>query len=246
MSQTDLSATTGVSTRHLSYIETGKAVPTRQILLHLAAALDIPLRERNLLLLASGYAPQFPEGVLDDASWAAARSAFERVAAAHEPYPAMVIDRYWNVMYTNAGATTLLAAFPIRPPQPPNALRTALHPAGLAPHIDNLAEWSGYLLTRIRRQIAATADPELESLRQEVLGYPGVTAGFDDGGSASGAVTILRLNTAKGQLRLLNTITVLGAPLDTTLADLVLESFHPADDETSELLQLADLRSSAQ
>jgi transcriptional regulator with XRE-family HTH domain len=237
LSQLELSLASGVSTRHLSCLETGKAAPSRQILLHLAATLDIPLRERNLLLLAAGFAPNYRTGDVTRSDQASALSAFERVLAAHDPYPAIVIDRQWNTVRANGASRRLVALGGGADELRPNALRMALHPRGLAPCIANLEEWSGHLLSRLRRQLTVTADPYLSALYDEVKAYPGVTVDPPELSTSAGDVVVLSIRVDGMEMRLLNTITVFGAPLDTTLADLVLEAFHPADEMTEHVLR---------
>src|SRR5262249_9432788 len=177
LSQLELALRSAVSARHLSFIETGRAKPSREMVLHLAERLDVPLRERNRILLAAGFAPVFGERSLEEGEMAPAREALERFLSAHEPYPAAVVDRHWNVVAANRGVSyvTRGVAAALRGP-PASARRIALHPDGLASRISNLADWSGYLLSRLRREIEATGDPELEALYDELLTYPGVTA----------------------------------------------------------------------
>lgn len=164
LSQFELALRSAVSARHLSFIETGRARPSREMVLHLAERLDVPLRERNRLLLAAGFAPAFRQRSFDESEMAPVREALERFLSAHEPYPALVVDRHWNVVALNRGVAFINrgVAAELRTP-PANALRIALHPDGLASRISNLANWSGYLLARLRREIEATRDPELES-----------------------------------------------------------------------------------
>lgn len=201
MSQLDLSLETGVSTRHMSCIETGKVLPSRQILLHLAEALDIPFRERNVLLLAGGFAPTYPETQLGVAASNAATAAFARIVAAHQPYPAIVLNRYWDVLIANAGVRLLLPPHAPAPAIQGNALRIALHPDGLAPHIGNFAEWSGYLMTRLRRQVTLTGDRALRELYREVATYPGVQAqGPRETVEAGSGVVVLQLTAPFGEL----------------------------------------------
>src|SRR5215831_15816709 len=175
LTQRDVATRSAVSTRHLSFVETGRARPSREMVLHLAERLDVPLRERNRLLLAAGYAPVFGERSLDDNRMTHVRGALECFLTAHEPYPALVVDRRWNVVATNRGLryVTSGVAPELRGP-PANALRIALHPDGLAPRVRNLADWSGYLLAQLRREIEATRDPDLESLYAELIAYPGI------------------------------------------------------------------------
>lgn len=238
LSQLDLSLRTNVSTRYLSCVETGKATPSRQLLLYLAAELDIPLRDRNVLLLAAGYAPTFGEAPVDAAVLAPARAALARLLAGHEPFPAVVVDGRWNVVQRNASAAALTAGIAEELARPPiNVLRSALHPAGLAPRIANFGEWSGHLLRRLRRQIEVSGDPALVELDREVRGYPGVCAAEPD--EPYDIFVPLQIRYRDTDITLLNTLTVFGAPLDASLADLVLESFHPADAHTAEILRQA-------
>ncbi len=238
LSQLELATRTGVSTRHLSCLETGKANASRQLLLYLAGELDVPLRERNELLLAAGYAPRYPHQPLDGDQLRAARDALGRLLAAHEPYPAVVMDRHWNVVERNSSAAALMNGVSPELARPPvNVLRVSLHPHGLAPRIVNLAEWSAHLMGRLRRQIAVTAAPYLASLAHEVSQYPGVSAGPETGPAGDAIFVTLRLRQGGTELRLLNTLTTFGAPLDVTVAELVLEAFYPADAITADALR---------
>jgi len=242
LSQLELANRTGVSTRHLSCLETGKANASRQLLLYLAGELEMPLRERNELLLAAGYAPRYPHQPLDGRQLDAARTALAEVLSGHEPYPAVVMDRHWNVVERNSSAATLMSGVSAELTQPPvNVLRVSLHPLGLAPRIINLAQWSAYLLGRLRQQIAATADPYLADLAHEVSQYPGVDGGRETGSPDGEIFVLLRLRHAGTELRLLNTLTTFGAPLDVTLAELVLEAFYPADPATGDTLRAPQL-----
>ena len=162
-----------VSTRHLSFVETGRSQPSREMVVRLAEHLDVPLRERNELLLAAGYAPAYPETALDEKRMEAVRAAVRQVLAGHEPYPALVVDRHWEMLEANAGVALLPAGTAPEQLAPPvNALRMSLHPEGLAPRIANLGEWRAHILDRLRRQVAATADPQLASLLAELKAYP--------------------------------------------------------------------------
>src|SRR5215831_3922773 len=183
LSQLELALRSAVSARHLSFIESGRARPSREMVLHLAERLDVPLRERNRLLLAAGFAPVFGERSFDESEMAPVREGLERFLSAHEPYPALVVDRHWNVMAFNRGVAFVNrdVAPELRTP-PANALRIALHPNGLASRISNLASWSGYLLARLRREMEMTADPELETLYEELVAYPGTRTEFDTTG----------------------------------------------------------------
>ena len=238
LSQLDLACEAEISTRHLSFLETGRSLPSREMVLRLAEQLDVPLRERNALLVAAGYAPTYPERPLDDPALKAARKAVDLVLAGHEPYPALAIDRHWTLIASNNAAPPLMAgADPslLRPPV--NALRLSLHPAGLAPRIANLAEWRSHLLARLRRQIEVTADPVLEELLNELCGYPAPGEGAGDNEEYAGVVVPFRLVTEQGILSFISTTTIFGTPVDVTLSELALESFFPADAATAKALR---------
>ena len=177
MSQLDLACEADISARHLSFLETGRSLPSREMVLHLAERLDVPLRERNVLLVAAGYAPVFAERPLSDPALQAARSAVDLVLKGHEPYPALAVDRHWTLVAANDAVTRLLAGTAsalLRPPV--NVLRLSLHPEGLAPRIANLQEWRTHLLARLRRQIEVSADPILVELMNELRSYPAASA----------------------------------------------------------------------
>src|SRR5438105_278369 len=179
LSQLDLAVNAEVSARHLSFVETGRAKPSRQLLLHLAEHLDVPLRDRNTLLLAAGYAPSYRETPLEDDAMAPARDALEKILAGHEPFPALIVNRRWDIVSANRPAMAILTegvATELLAP-PINALRVSLHPDGLAPRIANLAQWSAHLLTRLRREANVEADPSLDELYDELSSYPGVAEG---------------------------------------------------------------------
>jgi transcriptional regulator with XRE-family HTH domain len=243
LSQLDLAGDADVSTRHLSYVETGRSVPSRAMLLRLADRLEVPLRERNRLLTAAGYAPMYGEHGLDDPALAAARRAVELVLKGHEPYPALAVDRHWALVSYNRAVPPLLAgAAPelLRPPV--NVLRLSLHPQGLAPRILNLATWRAHLLHRLRQQVTASADAVLAALADELEGYP--TPPPDPGHEAdpqSSVVVPLVLASQAGPLSFISTTTVFGTPVDITLSELALETFFPADAATGAALRaLAD------
>jgi len=251
LSQMELALGADISTRHLSFLETGRSVPSREMVLHLAEQLDVPLRERNSLLLAAGYAPAFRERPLDDPALADARKAVDLLLAGHEPYPALAIDRHWTLLAANGAATRLLAGVPAAQLQPPlNVLRLSLHPDGLAPRIANLPEWRLHLLARLRRQVDITADPVLADLMRELQDYP-VAAGPWSGVAtaepvAASVVVPLRLVAGPVTLNLISTTTVFGTPVDITLSELALETFFPADAATAAILRkLAEERPSA-
>ncbi|TDQ86489.1 Xre family transcriptional regulator [Dongia mobilis] len=238
LSQLDLALSAGMSTRHLSFIETGRAAPSREMVMRLAAQLELPLRARNRLLLAAGFAPAYAERSIDDPDLAGIRAAIERLLAAQAPYPALAIDRHWNLLAANSSLTPLLAgAAPELTTPPVNVLRLALHPAGIAPRILNFAEWREHLMARLQRQIAASGDPVLGELAAELAAYP--AAANSDVGSADEAdiAVSLRLQGPTGPLAFLSTTMVFGAPHDVLLSELAIEIFLPADDATVAALQ---------
>jgi transcriptional regulator with XRE-family HTH domain len=239
LSQLELALRSAVSARHLSFIETGRARPSREMVLHLAERLDVPLRERNRLLLAAGFAPVFGERSFDEREMAPVRQALDRFLSAHEPYPAIVIDRHWNVVAANSGVAYVNqdVAPELRTP-PANALRIALHPDGLGSRVSNLADWSGYLLARLRREIEATRDPELEALYDELVAYPGVTTEYDPASppNPNDLMLMQELRLEDRRLVFFCTLTTFGTPRDLTLAELSIVAFYPADLETAEAL----------
>jgi transcriptional regulator with XRE-family HTH domain len=239
LSQLDLALSSAVSARHLSFIETGRARPSREMLLHLAQRLEMPLRERNRLLLAAGFAPVFGERTLDQPEMAPIRAAVERLLAAHEPYPAAAHDTRWTLVSANRGVEPLLEGIDPQLLEPPaNILRATLHPDGLAPRIINFAECSAQILRRLEREISVNGDPELVALYEELASYPGVTPDYEASDlDLQGAVFVpLRLRYHAGELSFFTTVTSFGTPLDITVADLVIESFYPADASTAETL----------
>jgi transcriptional regulator with XRE-family HTH domain len=239
MSQMDLGLEAGVSTRHLSFVETGRSQPSRELLLHLAEHLDIPLRDRNALLLAAGYAPVYPQTPLDDGAMAPVREALDKVLAGHAPYPAVIVDRRWNLISANAPALAILGdgVAPGLLEAPVNALRVSLHPDGLAPRIANLAEYGEHLLARLRREIALTADPELRALAQELAGYPGMRPASAASDPASRLFVALRLHALGEDLTFFSTIATFGTARDVTLDELSIESFYPGDEATAAVLR---------
>jgi transcriptional regulator with XRE-family HTH domain len=247
-SQLELAVEAEISQRHLSFLESGRSVGSREMLLRLAERLEVPLRERNAMLLAAGYAPVYPESSLDDPALESARQAIDRVLRAHEPYPALAVDRHWNLVSANAGAASMLDAVLDRAllARPLNVLRLSLHPAGLAPRIANLSEWREHLFDRLRRQIAATADPALSLLLEELASYPtGDPSPQRSSGSPSdpptsshGLVFVpLEWRSEAGILSFISTTTLFGAPRDITLAELAVEAFFPANAATAERLR---------
>jgi transcriptional regulator with XRE-family HTH domain len=242
LSQLELALRSAVSARHLSFIETGRARPSREMVLHLAARLEVPLRDRNRLLLAAGFAPVFAERSLDESEMAPVREALERFLAAHEPYPAVVVDRRWDVVASNRGVAYVNRdiAPELRTP-PANALRIALHPDGLAPRISNLTDWSGSLLARLRREIETTGDPDLEALYEELVAYPGVATEEDRADVPTPSEIMLKheLHLDDRDLALFCTFTTFGTARDLTLAELTIVAFYPADAQTAEALSAA-------
>jgi transcriptional regulator with XRE-family HTH domain len=241
MSQLDLAVEADISARHLSFLETGRSQPSREMVLRLAERLDVPLRERNLLLVAAGFAPAFPERSMGDPALASARAAIDLVLKGHEPYPALAIDRHWTLIAHNRLVPLLLALADKELCRPPiNVLRLSLHPKGLAPRIANLAEWREHLLARLRRQIDITADPLMIELMKELQRYPRPRSLQPIGSSmehgAGGVVVPLRLATPSGVLSFISTTTVFGTPIDITLSELTLETFFPADPATGDAL----------
>ncbi|NMO93721.1 helix-turn-helix transcriptional regulator [Actinomycetospora sp. TBRC 11914] len=230
-SQMDLALDVGVSTRHLSFVETGRSRASRELLLDLADHLEVPLRERNALLLAAGYAPVYGETRLDDAGLDAVREALGHLLAGHEPFPALVIDRCGDVVMSNRAVGPLLRMLDPAWSRPPvNVYRLSLDPDGLAPHIRNLDQWAGHLVHRLERLTDLTGDPRLAELLAEVRAHVP-----DDGRApdrTEHVVLPLHLAHPDGDLRLFSTITHFGAAWDVTLDELSVETFVPADAAT--------------
>jgi transcriptional regulator with XRE-family HTH domain len=237
MTQADLALAANSSTRHLSYLETGKAQPSREMILRLAEYLDVPHRDRNTLLLAAGFAPAFQERSLSELE--AAKAAIDRVLQAHKPYPAIAVDRHWNVVLSNRALPQLYEGCSddlLRPPV--NAVRLVLHPRGLAPRIVNYAEWRSHTLSVLRHQAQVRADPLIQNLLAEVTSYP-VPPDAEPEESLDPSrrlATPLKIATRFGTVSFLNTVTVFGTPHDITLAELALEMLFPADDQTVEIV----------
>jgi hypothetical protein len=208
------------------------------MVLHLSAQLDLPLRERNHLLLAAGYAPVYAETPLDQPQLATVRAAVRQVLRGHEPFPAVVVDRGWNVLEANAGMAVLTAgAAPDLLVPPVNALRVGLHPQGMAPRVVNLGEWRAHLLGRLRRRVARTADPDLAQLLAELRAYPCDQRAPDVELPGPGAVFVpLRLRHGDQELTFFSTLATFGTPLDITVAELAIESFFPGDPATAAVL----------
>lgn len=241
LSQLDLAQDAEISTRHLSYVETGRAAPSREMVLRLADRLQVPLRERNTLLVAAGFAPMYRQRSLDDPEMALARQAVQRVLQGHEPYPALAVDRHWNLLAHNALVPLLMAGCAPELLAPPlNVLRLSLHPQGLAARIANLRQWRDHLLERLQQQTAATGDAELQALHDELAAYacppPSPTAP-GAGAELASVVVPFQLRTEAGLLSFISTTTLFGTPMDVTLQELAVESFFPADAATAQALQ---------
>jgi len=238
VSQLSLATEAGISTKHLSFMETGRSQPSRDMIMRVAEQLEIPLRERNALLVAAGFAAMYPERPLDDGALDGARTAILAVLNGHMPHPALAVDRHWKLIAANAAVPPLLAGVDRSLLQPTtNVLRLSLHPRGLAPRIRNLGAWRDHLLHRLRRQIEVTADRELSSLLAELSTYPVSNEKADElpHGFANVAVP-LQLETEHGVLNLISTTTVFGTPVDVTLSEVAIEAFFPADPATVRLL----------
>ena len=226
LTQLELAVEAEVSARHLSFVETGRSAPSREMVLHLAEHLDIPLRERNALLMAAGYAPVFPERNLDDPALAAARRAVELVLKAHEPYPAIALDRHWTLIAANDAVGAFMVVEDESLLQPPvNVLRASLHPRGIAPRIANLGEWRAHVLDRVRRQIDASGDPVLIALLEELRSYPAPPPRMTH--DYGGIVVPIELKTENGIVAFFSTTTIFGTPVDVTLSELAIEAFFP-------------------
>ncbi|QND47446.1 helix-turn-helix transcriptional regulator [Rhizobium lusitanum] len=241
LSQLEFALEAEISQRHLSFIESGRALPSRDMLMHIAERLGVPLRDRNPMLLAAGFAPVFPERSLDDPALAPARRAIDLVLKGHEPFPALAVDRHWTLIAANAALAPLLSGVAdISLLEPPvNVLRLSLHPGGLAPRILNLAEWRAHLLERLRQQIAASGDPTLSALLKELSAYPAPPAHRPNPTDRdyAGIAVPLELITDAGRLSFISTTTVFGTPVDVTLSELAIESFFPADQRTADVLR---------
>jgi transcriptional regulator with XRE-family HTH domain len=250
LSQLALACDADISQRHLSFVESGRALPSRDMILHLAEQLDIPLRDRNALLAAAGFAPVFRERPLGDPALQSARSAVDLVLKGHEPYPALAVDRHWMLVAANRAVAPLLTAADPALLQPPvNVLRLSLHPAGLAPRIVNLAEWRAHVLARLRRQVDASADRVLADLLGELRGYPSrqgehqgehradACKASDGAAGWAGVVVPLKFASESGVLSFVSTTTVFGTPVEITLSELAIESFFPADAATADIMR---------
>ena len=243
-SQLDLALDAEISTRHLSFVETGRAQPSREMILLLAENLEIPLRERNKILIVAGYAPVFSEKSFEDVSLGAARQAIELILKGHEPFPALAIDRHWNMVAANSSVALLLEEIDAELLKSPvNVLRLSLHPKGLAKKIINLREWREHILFRLKKQIADTADFGLETLFDELNAYQIPPArGAKSAKSQPEIIVPLKLQTRFGTLSFISTTTIFGTPLDVTVSEIALETFFPADEATREIFTTSILR----
>ena len=241
LSQLDLSLEASVSARHLSFVETGRSKPSRELLLHLAEHLDVPLRDRNAWLLAAGYAPLYREHTLDEPTMTPVRAALDKILSSHQPYPAVIVDRRWDLVAANDAALRVLTdgVDPSLLEGRINALRVSLHPDGMAPRIANLAEYSAHLLTRLHRQAALSGDRDLFALHEELRAYPGVvddpTAAGDP--AAMLFVPLVLRRPGGDDLTFFSTLATFGTALDITLAELAIESFFPGDAATEAALR---------
>jgi transcriptional regulator with XRE-family HTH domain len=244
VSQLDLSLQAGISARHLSFVETGRSRPSSGLILRLSEELDVPLRERNQLLLAGGFAPAYPEHGLDAPPLSAVTEAMRQVITAHMPNPALAVDGHWELIDANDAVNLLVEGAAAELLEPPvNALRLSLHPDGMAPRILNLAQWRRHVLFRLRRQADRSGDPFLHELHEELRDYPGGDpAGADrasDGDRGAADVVLpMRIRVADADLSFLSTTTVFGSPLDVTVAELAIESFYPADAQTAAAMRV--------
>lgn len=235
LSQLDLALQAGVSARHLSFVETGRSRPSAEMVVHLAEELDVPLRERNQLLLAAGYAPRYAQRDLDAPEMGPVRDALEQVLRAHNPYPAAVVDRHWGLVSANDAIALLtdgVAPHLLEPPA--NVLRLSLHPEGMAPRIVNLREWRSHLLERLGRESVISGDPALAALHEELSSYPSGGHGPAHDLAAGDIAVPLRVRVGESELAFISTVTTFGTATDVTVSELSIESFFPADPTTSD------------
>jgi transcriptional regulator with XRE-family HTH domain len=236
LSQLDLALEAGVSARHLSFVETGRSRPSPQMVLHLAEQLEVPLRDRNSLLMAAGYAPAYRERPLDASEMGPVREAIQLILDGHDPYPAAVVDRRWNLVAGNLGLGLLVTGVAPELMEPPaNVMRLALHPDGAAKRINNLGEWRAHLLERLERQVTLTGDTEVAELLEEVRAYPAPE--HDDTHQVSDIVVSLKIDSDYGELTFFSTIATFGTAVDITVAELAIESFFPADERTADAVR---------
>lgn len=239
LSQLQLACEAEISTRHLSFVETGRASPSREMVLSLADQLEVPLRERNVMLVSAGFAPVFPERSLSDPALDAARQAVDLVLRGHEPFPALAIDRHWTLVAANRIVPLLMTGADPSLLEPPiNVLRLSLHPQGLASRIANLREWHAHVVARLRRQCEATADRVLSELLSEIESYPhGDARAAGEFSHLNEVATPFQYTSDLGLLSFYSTTMVFGTPVDVTLSELAIESFFPADAATADALR---------
>lgn len=239
LSQLDVASEAAVSARHLSFVETGRSRPSRELVLHLAEHLEVPLRERNSLLLAAGYAPHFPQTPLEADEMTPVRQALDTILAGHLPFPATVVDRHWNLVSANQTALGVLTegvADELMAP-PANAMRIAVHPRGLAPRIVNFDEWSAHIIDQLRREAQLYGDPQLVELHDELVTYPGVSTAPRSTDAADRLFVPLVLRSRDGELAFFSTVATFGTARDVTVEELAIESFFPADHHTAAVLR---------
>jgi transcriptional regulator with XRE-family HTH domain len=238
VSQLTLAAEAELSTRHLSFVETGRSKPSREMVLRLSDALELPLRGRNAMLIAAGFAPSFPERPLDNPSSPEALQLVQRILDAHLPFPALAVDRHWQLVTGNPAAGALMAAVaPHLLESPVNVLRVSLHPEGLAPRIANLADWKRHILGRLRHQIQQSGDEVLEQLASELRAYPAPASKSPPASRDSAIAVPMILDSPFGRLSFISTTTVFGTPVEVTMSELAIETFFPANPETAERLR---------
>jgi transcriptional regulator with XRE-family HTH domain len=238
LSQLDLALAAGVSARHVSFVETGRSRPSAEMVIQLAEHLDVPLRDRNALLLAAGYAPAYAQHDLEEPEMGPVRDAIDRVLRGHEPFPALVVDRHWGLVAANRAVPVLVAGAAPHLLEPPvNVLRLSLHPEGVAPRIVNLGEWRAHLLDRLGRQAVVSGDPALFALHEELAGYPGGEPGHVPDPEAGAIAVPMRLRVDDEELAFISTATTFGTATDVTVSELAIESFFPADAATARALE---------
>jgi transcriptional regulator with XRE-family HTH domain len=238
LSQLDLAVEAGVSARHVSFVETGRSRPSAAMVMQLAEHLEVPLRDRNALLLAAGYAPAFAQHDLDDPEMGPVRDALDRLLRGHEPYPAVVVDRHWGLVAANRPVAMLTAGVAAHLMEPPvNVLRLSLHPDGLASRILNLGEWRAHLLDRLARQAVVSGDPALFALHEELAALPGAEPGHGVDLETSEIAVPLRLGVEGEELAFISTATSFGTAIEVTVSELAIESLFPADDVTARFLR---------
>jgi transcriptional regulator with XRE-family HTH domain len=239
LSQLDLANEAAVSARHLSFVENGRSKPSRELVLHLAEHLEVPLRERNTLLLAAGYAPSYARTPLEDEAMTPVREALDQVLAGHEPFPAVVVDRHWDLVSANRPLMELMSTgiAPHLLEEPVNAMRVTLHPEGLAPRILNFPEYAAHLVDRLRREALSYADERLLALHDELCSYPGVAGSASPADTAGQVFVPMVLRTGEGVLTFFSMLSTFGTARDITLEELAVESFFPADEATAAVLR---------